>query len=286
MKIYNRTVSLFLAFWMIVSLALCASAAVVPDLTKTGSIRIYLTDSDDRAVSGGTLTIYKVGDVHEDDGNFSFVLTDDFAGSEESLEKINSASLAKRLADYADENRLTCETKTIGRDGRVVFDGLEPGLYLLVQYKAAYGYYKLDPFLVSIPQLSGDEYIYDVDASPKVEAEDKPTPPPPPPGDETEPDETEPKETEPEETEPDETEPKETEPEETEPDETEPDETEPEESEPDETEPDETEPTPDEPKLPQTGQLKWPIPILVFAGLVLFLAGWVMCFRKKDTHEE
>lgn len=315
MSIKNRAISLFLAVIMTVSLVVTTSAAV-PDFTKTGEINILLADSDDKAVSGGTLTIYKVGDVSEDDGNYSFVLNDDFAGSGESLENIGSASLAERLADYADENRITCETKTIGSDGRVSFDNLELGLYLLVQYKAAYGYYKLNSFLVSVPQIEDDEYVYTVDASPKVEAEDKPTPPPPPGTEtETEPDETEP-ETEPKETEPD-TEPEETEPKETEPKETEPEEseTEPEET---ETEPEETETEPEEtelddigdlgfpelpadaseeteledigdlgfPQLPATGQLKWPIPVLVVGGLTLFLIGWVLRFRKKGNNEE
>lgn len=36
--------------------------------------------------------------------------------------------------------------------------------------------------------------------------------------------------------------------------------------------------------LPQTGQLWWPVPILVCAGMILFLAGW-MIKRKDDTSE-
>lgn len=54
------------------------------------------------------------------------------------------------------------------------------------------------------------------------------------------------------------------------------------------TEPSEpTEPTePDEPELPQTGQLNWPVPILTVLGLVLFVAGWVLCFRnRRDSYE-
>lgn len=34
--------------------------------------------------------------------------------------------------------------------------------------------------------------------------------------------------------------------------------------------------TPDEPKLPQTGQLWWPVPMLALLGLVLFMAGLIM----------
>lgn len=47
-----------------------------------------------------------------------------------------------------------------------------------------------------------------------------------------------------------------------------------------------TEPTaPEEngPKLPQTGQLWWPVPVLAAAGLILFCLGWLR--RKERDHE-
>ena len=37
------------------------------------------------------------------------------------------------------------------------------------------------------------------------------------------------------------------------------------------------------PKLPQTGQLTWPIPVMVVMGLTLFALGWWLCFgNRKD----
>lgn len=56
-----------------------------------------------------------------------------------------------------------------------------------------------------------------------------------------------------------------------------------------EREPEPTEPPPTEPddsKLPQTGQMNWPIPLLVVAGLVFFVVGWALCFGKKREHNE
>lgn len=50
------------------------------------------------------------------------------------------------------------------------------------------------------------------------------------------------------------------------------------------TEPEPTKPT--DSQLPQTGQLNWPVPILVVGGLVLFLLGWFLCFDgNKKKHE-
>lgn len=43
---------------------------------------------------------------------------------------------------------------------------------------------------------------------------------------------------------------------------------------------------PTDPKLPQTGQMNWPVPLLAVAGLTLFVIGWVLCFgKKRDPYE-
>lgn len=50
------------------------------------------------------------------------------------------------------------------------------------------------------------------------------------------------------------------------------------------TEPEPTKPT--DSHLPQTGQLNWPVPILVVGGLILFLLGWFLYFDgNKKKHE-
>lgn len=45
-------------------------------------------------------------------------------------------------------------------------------------------------------------------------------------------------------------------------------------------------PTTKPPKLPQTGQLSWPIPWLASSGMVMFAFGWWLYFsRRKDSYE-
>ena len=45
--------------------------------------------------------------------------------------------------------------------------------------------------------------------------------------------------------------------------------------------------TPDKPgsRLPQTGQMNWPVPVLAGVGLVLFALGWWLCFGQRKRHE-
>lgn len=37
--------------------------------------------------------------------------------------------------------------------------------------------------------------------------------------------------------------------------------------------------------LPQTGQLNWPVPILIVAGLAFFTAGWYLSHDKRERYE-
>lgn len=249
----RKKISLLLA-----AVLLCCVSAFAhntPDLSQEGSIHVTMR-CEEETVSGGTLTVYRVGDVQE---NYTFRLTEDFAESRAELGQLNAA-LAETLKDYANDQNLTGKTEEIGRDGRVEFAGLKVGLYLLVQEQAAPGYYKADPFLVTLPMTENGEYVYDVDASPKVEVKDKPSRPdrpttpdkPEEPGEPTQPDEPEtPPET-------------------------------PEGPETPTTEIPET-PTPLDPTLPQTGQLNWPVPALAVLGMALLAIGFLV---KRNSYEK
>ena len=176
MRLKSQCMALLLTLLLLSSMSMTAYAKEVPDLSKTGYITVTMTYKRE-AVPGGTLTLYKVGDAKEDDGNYSFVLTKEFEDSCVSFENIQSPQLAKTLATYAEEQKIKGTTKEIGNDGNVTFLNLELGLYLLVQTDASDGYFKADPFLVSVPMHEDETYCYEVDASPKVELEKDPSNP-------------------------------------------------------------------------------------------------------------
>lgn len=176
---------------LLITLLLCgmgfsvaASEHPVPDLTKKGSISVTMKDKS-TVVGGGSLTLYRVGEVYDADGDFIFVPTGDFVESGAKLDDLESSSLATDLAIYAAQNDCASTTEQIDFNGVVTFDDLELGLYLLVQYEPAPNYLPVNPFLVSVPQTEDGAYIYDVDASPKVqlvfmEGDDDDGNPPPP----------------------------------------------------------------------------------------------------------
>lgn len=226
MRLQKQLAVLLLAVLLVCVMDVTAYAHDVPDISKKGSISITML-YDDQPVSGGTLTLYRVGDVEENNGDYSFGLTADFIGSGVKLTDISSADLAGDLADYAVKQGYDGTEKEIGQDGKISYTELEPGLYLLVQNKAASGYNKMSPFLVSIPMNEKGVYIYDVDASPKAELETEPIP--------------ETRETTP----------------------------------------------PEKPsRLPQTGQLNWPVPVLAVMGMMLFAFGWMLRFGRGCKYNE
>lgn len=209
------------------SITVFAATATDLDLNKTGSISLTMKNSSGTAVSGGNLTIYRVAQITKDNANLAYTPTSDFASFTKPLDNLEDANLAKELADYTKKQSLTGTTTTIGSSGIAKFENLALGLYLVVQPKAADNYNAVNPFLVSVPLQEDGIWVYDVDASPKVEAYIKtPTNPTTP-----------------------------------------------------------TTATPIIPttpgKLPQTGQLNWPIPILAISGLLLFTLGWSLTFIEK-----
>ena len=172
----KKLLLVFTAIVLVFSMTSVVFAHDVPDPSRRGSIQVVMHWGD-TMVGGGTLMLYRVGAVREDDGNYSFVPTGDFTDWGEAFENIQAPELAEELKAYAMSKHLIGQQKTIAVDGQVIFDDLDLGLYLLVQYQAAPGYSEARPFLVSVPRMENGEYQYDVNASPKVELTPEPTEP-------------------------------------------------------------------------------------------------------------
>ena len=219
----KHLISGLLALILLLCLPLSAAAHAVPDESQNGHCSITITMTyKGKAVPGGTLALYKVGDVVEDDGNYSFVPVKAIQADIPKFGDIQSPDLAGKLAKL--EKKLTSVTAkpvTIDKKGTATFPNLRFGLYLVVQKTAASGYGKTSPFLVSVPYLYKDEYKYNVTSQPKtdLEREVKPTPPPSSGGGG---------------------------------------------------------------KLPQTGQLWWPVPVLICMGLGCIAVGLI---RRREGSE-
>ena len=165
------------------------------DPDRIGSISITFTYYDETAkttkpVTGGnSVGLYKVANVIVDNG-FKFVTDERFAGAgtipdtDEALDAAN-LDLAEKMAAIAKSYDFDVQPTALDAQGTVSFDGLEIGLYLVMQDAQGTGDNKLTiaPFLITVPQRNPDGSLsYDViaKAKPIGVAKEKVTPPPTP----------------------------------------------------------------------------------------------------------
>lgn len=208
-----------------VNILFVSAAENTPDVTRKGSVSITLRDKvNNKAVSGGEITLYQVAALTDSNHAWNYQYVNGFENCTIKLGNLQDSALAGKL-----ESKLSASVKgtakTVDDAGKVSYTNLDTGLYLLVQTKASEGYEKISSFLVSVPLKTDGKWVYDVDASPKVETISQITPT--------------------------------------------------------------VTKVPDTPgnsggRLPQTGQLDWPIPLLCICGMLVFAAGWVL---KKGDNE-
>ena len=117
----KHVISGLLALLFLLALPLSAAAHAVPDESRNGhcSITVSMTYKG-KAVRGGTLALYKVGDVAEDDGNYSFVPVEEIQADIPEFGDIESPDLAGRLAEA---EQVLCIVNTRKR-AQQVYEGL------------------------------------------------------------------------------------------------------------------------------------------------------------------
>lgn len=156
----------------VLSVNVCAADTDELDFSRKGSVSVTMRESgSETVISSGVLVLYQVAEIKENDGNLSYELTPEFEESNVDLADVNAKGLAKTLEIFAADRELQGEEKPVTESGIVCFRNLNSGLYLVMQTKASEGYYPAESFLVSVPMQSEDgmEWIYDVDATPKME---------------------------------------------------------------------------------------------------------------------
>ena len=163
----RRKTALLLCVLLCVCCALSGFAAASPDLTKEGSIRFRIL-SDYDPVPGGDLWLMRVATVETDAaGNLRYEWVPELSHLTIKPEDAFNYESAKLIRDEALKHGVTAERVWINNDGRATFERLKPGVYLFYQTVSPEGYEVIPPFLVTVPMRDGDNWIYDVDISPK-----------------------------------------------------------------------------------------------------------------------
>lgn len=167
--------------------AISAAAAENEELDpeRVGSISITFKDPESKKPLGSEneVGLYKVADVSTENG-YHFVLKDTFAtaGSALAEDKDLNEELANKLDKIIKNDNLAPDaaSRKIDKEGKVSFEDLSVGLYLVVQTAKGSGQqaYTINSFLVTIPLRNADGTLsYDVNATPKVGVKAPPKPP-------------------------------------------------------------------------------------------------------------
>ena len=165
--------------------AIPVRAITEPDLAQPCSLTLTLQDADGNPAAGTQVALYRVGAPVNDGGDFSYQLTGSFTQASVDLATVTDGtaaeSAATQLAQIAADRKLAGQTATADAAGKLSYDSLQTGMYLLVVTKQAEGFSVSSPFIVSLPQGSNQEgWTYQVDASPKTATTSTSTPDTPP----------------------------------------------------------------------------------------------------------
>ncbi len=208
----KKSVNLFLC--AILSVLFCVNAVAATeaiDMNRKGSLSVTMECSHGYR-SGGTVGLFAVATTHRVNNKYVFEYTEAFKNCPLSLDNISDDLEADKFYAYATDNGIECEIEEL-KNGVAVYNDLPMGLYLVVHAEADQGFTTALPFFVTVPVSDGDNWDYQVDASPKLEIKHSEIEHPP--------------------------------------------------------------------GIPQTGQLKWPIPIMAVSGVMIFVIGLVIFKRSK-----
>ena len=171
----KRLISLSAVLVLLMALLVLPAQAETVDMDRKGSITAAMTYQSE-PVPGGTLTLYRVASLQLFDEEL-FHYEGAFEDCGVSLEDLDFDT-AVDLASFVYRNGLEGQTRQIDDQGLVKFDDLEVGLYLLIQWEPAPGFYELSPFLISLPNNEDGVYVYDTTSAPKQTPDERPTEPP------------------------------------------------------------------------------------------------------------
>lgn len=168
---------LLLSLILLLTLVLSAQAVEVPDLSRTGSIT-FLMDWEGSPLTSGSLQMYQVGEIVENNGDYSFDLIADLADAGLTLDDLDSPELAEALEAMVREKDLPQLSAPV-QAGKAVFSDLSLGLYLVTQDadSACEEFAPISPFLITVPRVEEEGYVYAVTAEPKISLETEPTEP-------------------------------------------------------------------------------------------------------------
>lgn len=163
----NKIKFLLISLVMFFSLTLPVYANTA-DLSKTGSIEVILKEGTDNKIKDAEITIYHIADAKSLNNNLAYQIRDELGECSINLDDITRPELVDEITNCNLDNAIKYNELT-NESGKAKFNDLKLGLYYVKQTKSVKGYSNIDPFIVGIPTVEDNKWIYDVDVKPKTD---------------------------------------------------------------------------------------------------------------------
>lgn len=137
-----------------------------------GSITLSTFSKESRVpISGAAFRLYRFASAQTDGEGIVFGYTEDFSSNGMDMGDFSDSYLPVHLAAYAESLSLEFAEKSTDETGSLSFVNLTVGAYLVVPVSIADEYLIPAPFIVCVPMKdeTQNKWIYNVDASPKIE---------------------------------------------------------------------------------------------------------------------
>ena len=145
-------------------------ATNVIDFNRKGSLSINLIEAENNEkVSGAEIELIKVASAKLDNNsNLSYEL-DKNLNCKINLTNLEDEELLSKVEECIDNNQVIGQKNITNANGIVNFNNLDLGLYLVRQSNELENYSSIDSYLITIPTIIDNNWIYDLNSEPKVE---------------------------------------------------------------------------------------------------------------------
>lgn len=152
-SIKKQMIAAFIALAVCFAPILSVFALTTPDLTRKTSLSMILKTSGTNVhyASGAEITLYKVADMFDDSGTLGYSLTADYSSSGIDLNSKITQSVIDDLVKYTENNSITGTSDKTDDNGKVFFDNLGCAVYLVVATSLPENFSSFVPFICFLP---------------------------------------------------------------------------------------------------------------------------------------
>ena len=143
------------------------------DFNRKGSITFELTEQEhNEKIADANIEIVKIADARVDlNSNLYYEYVSSLTGCNVDIKDVTKIDV-NELASCINDN--TQRLSSISdNNGKVSFNNLDLGLYLIRQTNKLNKYTSIDSYLVTLPTIENNDWIYDIYSIPKTEIQKK-----------------------------------------------------------------------------------------------------------------